>query len=57
MTLWWVPAGHIPTIAEAIERLEHFRRHGPTPHAFSFREPFPPEAAGDPITPVLDQCA
>ncbi|XXX75489.1 DUF3291 domain-containing protein [Sorangium sp. So ce134] len=35
--LWWVPAGHVPTVAEAEERLEHLRRHGPTPRAFTFR--------------------
>ena len=57
MTLWWVPAGHIPSIDEAIERLEHFRRHGPTARAFSFREPFPPASTADPVNPVLDECA
>jgi hypothetical protein len=57
MCLWWVPAGHIPTMTEGIERLEHFRRHGPTPYAFSFREPFAPTAQADPIPPVLDECA
>ncbi len=57
MTLWWVPAGHIPTIAEAVERLEHFRAHGPTPHAFSFRQPFPPPAVTAPVEPILDECA
>jgi hypothetical protein len=40
--LWWVPAGHRPSVEEARERLEHLRRHGPTPHAFGFRQPFPP---------------
>jgi len=42
MTLWWVPAGHRPTIEEAKEHLEHLQAHGPTPHAFTFRAPFPP---------------
>lgn len=37
--LWWVPAGHIPTIAEARERLEHLRQHGPGPLAFTFAKP------------------
>jgi hypothetical protein len=41
MALWWVPAGHLPTVAEAEERLEHLRAHGPTPFAFTFRERFP----------------
>lgn len=42
VALWWVPAGQHPTEAEAIERLDHLRRHGPTPHAFGFRNPFQP---------------
>ncbi|MGW1022967.1 DUF3291 domain-containing protein [Streptomyces sp. NPDC002577] len=42
-TLWWVPAGHQPTVAEAEERLLHLREHGPTPHAFSLRTTFPPD--------------
>jgi hypothetical protein len=40
MTLWWVPCGHIPSVAEAEERLEHLRRHGPTPFAFTFKTRF-----------------
>jgi len=32
--LWWVPAGHHPTVAEAEERLTHLRKHGPTDVAF-----------------------
>jgi hypothetical protein len=39
--LWWVPAGHIPSIEEAAERLEHYRQHGPTPYAFWFGKLFP----------------
>ena len=41
LALWWVPAGHIPTVAEATARLEHLRVHGPSVHAFTFRVPFP----------------
>lgn len=40
--LWWVPAGHIPTAAEAREALDRLRRHGPTVGAFTFKESFPP---------------
>ncbi len=43
--LWWVPRGHRPTAAEAIERLEHLREHGPTPYAFTFRQRFDPHAS------------
>jgi heme-degrading monooxygenase HmoA len=39
--LWWVPEGTTPTVTEAQERLNHLREHGPTPHAFTFRTPFP----------------
>lgn len=39
--LWWVPAGHIPTLGEARDRLEHYRCHGATPHAFWFGNLFP----------------
>jgi heme-degrading monooxygenase HmoA len=48
LALWWVPAGHRPTVAEAVERLEHLDRHGPTAFAFGFASPFDP--AGDPVT-------
>jgi hypothetical protein len=57
MALWWTPAGEVPTVADAIERLERLRRDGPTQFAFSFREPFPPPAGAGSITPVLDECA
>jgi heme-degrading monooxygenase HmoA len=40
LVLWNVPDGHIPTVAEAGERLRHLEQHGPTPHAFTFREAF-----------------
>ena len=57
MALWWVPAGTVPTIAEGIARLERLRRNGPTPHAFTFRQPFPPAAESEPVAPILDECA
>jgi hypothetical protein len=43
--MWWVPDGVRPTVADAEERLEHLREHGPTPYAFTFRTPFPAPAA------------
>ena len=49
MVLWWVAAGHIPSVEEALDRLGRLRRDGPTPAAFTFRAPFAPEpeAPGD----------
>ncbi|HEV2921736.1 MAG TPA: DUF3291 domain-containing protein, partial [Actinomycetota bacterium] len=44
LALWWVPAGTIPTVAEARERLELLARDGPGPEAFTFRSPFPAPA-------------
>jgi hypothetical protein len=45
LVLWWVPAGWIPTIEEAKERLEQLREHGPTPQAFTFKKRFTPDEA------------
>jgi hypothetical protein len=56
MALWWVPAGHVPTPAEGMARLEHLAVNGPTSTAFSFRQPFPAPGA-DALAPILDQCA
>lgn len=39
--LWWIPAGHIPTVQEARERLELRRIQGDTRAAFSFTNSFP----------------
>ena len=44
LVLWWVPAGTLPSLDEAIERLDLLRRQGPTPRAFTFRQPFAAEA-------------
>jgi hypothetical protein len=41
--MWWVPAGHIPTVEEAVERLELLRAQGPSPSAFGFRDSYRPE--------------
>jgi len=44
LALWWVPAGTIPTVAEARDRLELLAGKGPTADAFTFRAPFPEPA-------------
>lgn len=55
--LWWVPAGVVPTVQEGVERLMHLRAHGPTPQAFTFKQPFPPRGDAATVTPILDECA
>jgi hypothetical protein len=49
VALWWVPAGTTPTVAEAARRLDRLRERGPSPEAFTFREPFPPPGASEPV--------
>jgi hypothetical protein len=39
--LWWIPNGHIPTVAEGRERLEYYQKHGATAEAFWFSQLFP----------------
>ena len=43
LALWWVPAGHRPSVDEARKRLARLEAEGPTPFAFTFRQPFPPD--------------
>ena len=44
LALWWVPAGTIPTVAQAKDRLQLLAGNGPGPDAFTFRVPFPAPA-------------
>jgi hypothetical protein len=54
LALWWVPAGHIPTVDEAIDRLRILKERGPCTDSFTFRKPFPaPDTRADQI-PGLD---
>ena len=47
--LWWVRAGHLPSVDEALARLQHLNMHGPSAHAFTFKQAFPPpDRAGEP---------
>lgn len=42
LALWWVPAGHRPSVDEAMDRIALIREVGEGPEAFTFREPHPP---------------
>lgn len=48
--LWWVPAGHRPSIEEGLAKLWHLERFGPTPLAFTFKARFP--QPGEEAAPV-----
>jgi hypothetical protein len=45
MALWYTPSDQIPTVAEAVQRLDFLQRNGETPYSFSFRNKFTPEDA------------
>ena len=46
--LWWVPAGHTPSVDEGLARLSALQEQGPHPQAFSFQASFPaPDQPGD----------
>jgi hypothetical protein len=45
LVLWWVPAGHLPTVGEALERLADLRANGPSPRAFTFASSYTADEA------------
>lgn len=45
VVMWWLPAGHTPTLDEALDRLQYLRTHGSTPLAFTFKDKYSPEDA------------
>jgi hypothetical protein len=48
MVLWWQAAGTVPSVDEALARLERLTTLGPTPEAFSFMQRFSaPDTAGE----------
>jgi hypothetical protein len=49
LVLWWVPAGHVPSLAEALDRLERLRQEGPTADAFTFKRRFPPPLTAEAV--------
>ena len=56
LALWWIPVGHIPTVAEAKDRLQRLKERGPSPDAFTFRASFPsPDVRSDEVTGLDDR--
>lgn len=53
--MWWIPAGHIPSVEEAKERLQFRRMRGETAVAFSFGNPYPApdEPLAGPVPPPV----
>ena len=46
--LWWIPTGSIPTPAAGLDRLRWLEQNGPSSHAFTFREKYPPPGNAEP---------
>jgi hypothetical protein len=46
--LWWIRDDARPTPADAVRRLQHLRRYGPTPQAFSLRRRFTADGRPEP---------
>ena len=45
VALWWVPAGHLPSVDEAKKRLAHLEANGTSQFAFTFRTVHAPDEA------------
>jgi hypothetical protein len=45
MALWWLPAGELPSVEDAMARLDRLAAEGPGPEAFTFKVHFPPPDA------------
>ena len=43
--LWWIPAGDIPTLGDAVKRLDYLTENGPSEFGWPLTEPFPPPSA------------
>ena len=56
LVLWWVPAGHVPSLEEAEERLGLLRRLGPTQSAFTFRSSYPPSGHPEAVVDDRELC-
>jgi hypothetical protein len=39
--IWWIPKGHIPSIHEALEKLDFLQKNGASSSSFDFRNKFP----------------
>jgi hypothetical protein len=54
--MWWIPEGTVPSVEDAVARLEHLRARGPSPRAFTFRHRFDPGSVDVQRGNRLDVC-
>ncbi|MEM8805851.1 MAG: DUF3291 domain-containing protein [Cyanobacteria bacterium P01_G01_bin.38] len=43
--MWWIPAGHLPTVEEGKAKLALLEQRGDSPESFTFAKVYPPPAA------------
>jgi Domain of unknown function (DUF3291) len=48
MVMWWLPAGTVPAVDDALARIRRLAELGPTPEAFTFKDRFPPPEEVEP---------
>jgi heme-degrading monooxygenase HmoA len=41
LALWWIEKGKVPTVQEALDKLNLIQKKGPSPDVFNFSKPFP----------------
>jgi hypothetical protein len=39
--MWWIPKGQVPTIEEAVEKLDYLQKNGSSELVFDFKNKFP----------------
>ena len=42
--MWWIPKGEVPTLQEAVEKLDYLQKHGATEKVFDFRNKYLPRS-------------
>jgi hypothetical protein len=55
LAMWWLPAGILPSVEDAVVRLDHLRLHGDSAVVFGVRNPHPPPDEPTVPQPLLDQ--
>ena len=40
LAMWWIPAGELPSVSDAKQRLDLITAHGPSERAFTFKKRF-----------------
>lgn len=55
--LWWVAAGHEPSVEEGLERLRELEQIGPSSAAFTFKQSFPPPGEAEEAQDLEPECS